>query len=71
MGTRGHLFVRCRGRWFIYYNQFDSYLEGLGDAIVKRIPTDPEEYHSKSKETISQMIRVSDWNRSKQNGLSQ
>lgn len=52
MGTRKHLFIRCRGRWFIYYNQFDNYLECLGDAIVNRIPTDPEEYRSKFRETL-------------------
>lgn len=55
MGTRGHIFIRCRARWFLYYNQFHSYLEGLGDAIVNRIPTGPEEYRSKFKETISRM----------------
>ncbi|KAE8352822.1 hypothetical protein BDV28DRAFT_134461 [Aspergillus coremiiformis] len=45
MGTRGLLFIRCRGRYFVYYNQFDSYPEGLGDAIVQNIPEDPEKYH--------------------------
>lgn len=47
MGTRGHIFIRCRGRYFVYYNQFDSYPEGLGEAIVATIPVDPEEYRSK------------------------
>lgn len=47
MGTRGHIYIRCRGRYFIYYNQFDSYPEGLGEAIVAQIPEDPEEYRSK------------------------
>lgn len=46
MGTRGHFFIRCRGRYFVYYNQFDSYPEGLGDAIVNSIPIDPEEFRS-------------------------
>lgn len=47
MGTRGHMYIRCRGRYFIYYNQFDSYPEGLGETIVAQIPEDPEEYRSK------------------------
>ncbi|GFF74544.1 hypothetical protein IFM61606_02331 [Aspergillus udagawae] len=44
MGTRGLLFIRCRGRYFVIWNQFDSYPEGLGDAIVHEIPTDPVGY---------------------------
>ncbi|KAE8151854.1 hypothetical protein BDV25DRAFT_152064 [Aspergillus avenaceus] len=44
MGTRGLVFIRCRGRYFVYYNHFDSYPEGLGEAIVQEIPEDPEEY---------------------------
>ncbi|EAW24934.1 uncharacterized protein NFIA_104220 [Aspergillus fischeri NRRL 181] len=46
MGTRGLLFIRCRGRYFVIWNQFDSYPEGLGDAIVDEIPTDPEGYRN-------------------------
>ncbi|PWY80609.1 F-box domain protein [Aspergillus heteromorphus CBS 117.55] len=36
MGTKGLYFVRCHGRYFVYYNQYDSYPEGLGDAIFNR-----------------------------------
>ncbi|RLM00458.1 hypothetical protein CFD26_106336 [Aspergillus turcosus] len=46
MGTRGLLFIRCRGRYFVIWNQFDSYPEGLGEAIVYEIPTDPEGYRN-------------------------
>ncbi|KAF4164490.1 hypothetical protein CNMCM6936_009072 [Aspergillus lentulus] len=46
MGTRGLLFIRCRGRYFVIWNQFDSYPEGLGDAIVHEIPTDPDGYRN-------------------------
>jgi len=45
MGTRGYVFIRCRGRYFVYYNHWDSYPEGLGEAIIAKIPTDPEKYH--------------------------
>ncbi|PWY95056.1 hypothetical protein BO94DRAFT_530944 [Aspergillus sclerotioniger CBS 115572] len=44
MGTRGLFFIRCCGRYFVYYNQLDSYPEGLGVAIVNEIPQDPEKY---------------------------
>ncbi|KAL4943355.1 hypothetical protein BDV06DRAFT_139357 [Aspergillus oleicola] len=44
MGTRGLLFVRCGGRYFVYYNHFDSYPQGLGEAIVAMIPADPDKY---------------------------
>lgn len=47
MGTRGLVIYRCRGRYFIYYNQLDSYPEGLGETVVHTIPEDPEEYKSK------------------------
>lgn len=47
MGTRGHFVIRCRGRYFVYYNQFDSYPEGLGNAIVHSIPVNHEEFRSK------------------------
>lgn len=56
MGTRGHIYIRCRGRYFIYYNQFDSYPEGLGEAIVAQIPEDPEEYRSKSQSVRTDII---------------
>lgn len=36
--------MRCRGRYFVYYNHYDSYPEGLGEAIVQEIPQDPGEY---------------------------
>ncbi|KAE8318955.1 hypothetical protein BDV41DRAFT_571278 [Aspergillus transmontanensis] len=45
MGTRGLVFIRCHGRYFVYYNQFDSYPEGLGEAIVQQIPENIEKYH--------------------------
>lgn len=47
MGTRGLVFIRCRGKYFVYYNQFDSYPEGLGEAIVQQIPGNPEKYHGR------------------------
>ncbi|KAL4791253.1 hypothetical protein BDV19DRAFT_393233 [Aspergillus venezuelensis] len=46
MGTRGLLFVRYKGRYFVYYNHFDSYPEGLGEAIVATIPADPDKYQA-------------------------
>lgn len=46
MGTRGLEIVRFRRRYYIRFNRFDSYYEGLGANIVARIPASPEEYHS-------------------------
>ena len=44
MGTRGLRVVLFGGRYFVYYNQYDSYLEGLGKEIVNNIPTSTEQY---------------------------
>ncbi|KAL8973924.1 MAG: hypothetical protein Q9197_001835 [Variospora fuerteventurae] len=44
MGTRGYRIVRYRGRYWCFYNHWDSYLEGMGNSLVESIPTDPDEY---------------------------
>ncbi|KAL9033475.1 MAG: hypothetical protein Q9214_007499, partial [Letrouitia sp. 1 TL-2023] len=44
MGTRGLKVYRFRKRYYIFYNQYDSYPEGLGKTLVQEIPADPEEY---------------------------
>lgn len=44
MGTRGLRVIKFRGRCWVFWNQYDSYLEGMGDSLVKSIPSDPEEY---------------------------
>ncbi|CAL1699471.1 unnamed protein product [Somion occarium] len=44
MGTRGYRVYRHKGKYFISYNHFDSYPEGLGVQLLQEIPTDPEEF---------------------------
>ncbi|OAA53583.1 hypothetical protein SPI_09290 [Niveomyces insectorum RCEF 264] len=44
MGTRGLYIVCFRGRYYIRFNRYDSYYEGLGAKIVASIPEDPEKY---------------------------
>jgi hypothetical protein len=44
MGTRGLKIVRFRGRYFVYWNQYDSYPEVVGKMLVDQISTDPEQY---------------------------
>ena len=44
MGTRGLRIVRHRGRYYVYWNQFDSYPEGLGAEIVSEIPKSSEAF---------------------------
>ena len=44
MGTRGYRVIRFRGRYYRYYNHWDSYPEGLGKKIACEIPSDPKAY---------------------------
>lgn len=44
MGTRGLKIVRFRGRYFVYWNQYDSYAKVVGQMLVDQISTDPEQY---------------------------
>ena len=44
MGTRGYRVIRFRGRYYCFYNHYDSYPENLGNSIVHEIPTDPTAY---------------------------
>ncbi|CAD6576770.1 MAG: hypothetical protein ASARMPRED_007875 [Alectoria sarmentosa] len=44
MGTRGFRIIKFKGRYWIFYNHWDSYPDGLGDWLVETIPEDPEEY---------------------------
>ncbi|KAF3482372.1 F-box domain-containing protein [Arthroderma uncinatum] len=44
MGTRGYKIVRHRGRYWVYYNHYDSYPSYLGKNLLAVIPVDPEGY---------------------------
>jgi hypothetical protein len=44
MGTRGYYVYKWRGRYYVYYNHFDSYPSGLGQTLVAMIPSDPAGY---------------------------
>lgn len=46
MGTRGFRIIKFKGRYWIFYNHFDSYPDGLGKSLVEAIPTDPEAYQN-------------------------
>ena len=37
MGTRGNYIFRRKGKYYIFYNHFDSYFSGLGQDIVKEL----------------------------------
>ena len=44
MGTRGYLIWRYRRRYYVFYNPYDSYPKGLGDALFRSIPEDSVEF---------------------------
>jgi hypothetical protein len=37
MGTRGNYIFLYKGKYYIFYNHFDSYMTGLGADIVKEL----------------------------------
>ena len=57
MGTRGFKAHRFRGRFYIFYNHWDSYPQGLGNDIVSEIPTNPDEYRKWLDALRAQMIQ--------------
>ena len=44
MGTRGLRVVRFRKRYYVFYNQYDSYPQGLGNEIAAEVPIDAATY---------------------------
>ena len=46
MGTRGLRVYRFHKRYYVFYNHWDSYPEGLGEKIVQEIPQDPAAYQA-------------------------
>ncbi|KAI0556198.1 hypothetical protein F4679DRAFT_23113 [Xylaria curta] len=44
MGTRGLYAWKWREKYYVYYNNYDSYPSGLGKSLVTGIPSDPERY---------------------------
>ncbi|KAK2853278.1 hypothetical protein FQN49_005234 [Arthroderma sp. PD_2] len=50
MGTRGYRIVRCRGRYWVFFNRYDSYPEHLGSSLLASVPIDPEVYRVWLKE---------------------
>lgn len=44
MGTRGLRVVRFRKRYYVFYNQYDSYPEGLGNEVTAEVPIDAAKY---------------------------
>ena len=43
MGTRGYYVFCYKGKYYVFYNHWDSYMEGLGEDIVKELRTMKEE----------------------------
>jgi hypothetical protein len=55
MGTNGLWSVYFRGRYYIYYNHWDSYPEELGKIHVDQIPADPDELQRECRASLSRM----------------
>ena len=44
MGTRGYRIIKFRGRYWIFYNNWDSHPYGLGKWLVDSVPADHGQY---------------------------
>ena len=44
MVTRGYRIIKFRGRYWIFWNNINSYPSGMGESLVNRIPSEPEEH---------------------------
>ena len=66
MGTRGYKIIRFRGRYYCFYNHFDSYPANYGEELVDWIPDDPEEYQ---KWLAEQRAIASKWDSALENFL--
>lgn len=66
MGTRGYKIIRFRGRYYCFYNHFDSYPDCYGAGLVSEIPSDPEEYQ---KWLAKQRAKASEWDSALENFL--
>lgn len=53
MGTRGYYVFRSKGVYYVFYNHFDSYFEGLGELIVKELRTLTTEDFRKMRRTLA------------------
>jgi hypothetical protein len=51
MGTRGQIVYRHKGRYYVYYNHWDSYPNGLGLKLLDEIP------RNVSKEEFEEWVR--------------
>ena len=57
MGTRGLRVYRLKKRYYVLYNHWDSYPDGLGKTIVAEIPSTPSDYQawlSKQRQTVAE-----------------
>ncbi len=66
MGTRGYKITRFRGRYYCFYNHWDSNPDGYGACLVNEIPNDPEEYQ---KWLAQQRAKASEWDSALENFL--
>lgn len=66
MGTRGYKLIRFRGRYYCFYNHYDSYPDCYGAGLVSEIPSDPEEYQ---KWLAKQRAKASEWDSALENFL--
>jgi hypothetical protein len=61
MGTRGRYVFKFLKKYYVFYNQFDSYFSGIGDMIVKELANYKLEDFEKMKAKLS-IIKRSDIN---------
>ncbi|KAJ3851226.1 hypothetical protein EV368DRAFT_83744 [Lentinula lateritia] len=68
MGTRGFHVYRYKGFYYVFFNQYDSYPEGLGVQVANEIPSDPTEFESYVASTQKYLLRLFSESKEKDDG---
>ena len=69
MGTRGYYCLCWKGIYYVFYNHWDSYFEGLGEGIRKELAKMSPEDFQLLKQNLEKITRLDIFNCGKRKGF--